>query len=138
MASAGLFAIAAVFVVLLTLQDAGLRSRRPPGWLATLPPVESLERALFSVISIGIAALSVAILAGLLFVTDLFEQHLVHKTTLALAAWFIFAVLLFGRWRFGWRGRKAARYTIAGFVVLAFAYFGSRFVLEIVLGRHWG
>jgi ABC-type uncharacterized transport system permease subunit len=83
------------------------------------------------------AALSVAILAGLLFVTDLFAQHLVHKTVLALAAWLIFAVLLFGRWRFGWRGRKAARYTIAGFVVLALAYFGSRFVLETVLGRHW-
>jgi ABC-type uncharacterized transport system permease subunit len=138
MASAGLFAIAAVCVTLLALQDAGLRSRRLPGWIATLPPVESLERALFSVISVGMAALTIAILAGLLFVTDLFAQHLVHKTVLALAAWLIFAVLLFGRWRFGWRGRKAARYTIAGFVVLAVAYFGSRFVLEVVLGRHWG
>jgi ABC-type uncharacterized transport system permease subunit len=138
MASAGLFAMAAIFVVLLAMQDAALRSRRPPGWLATLPPVESLERALYSVIAIGMASLTIAILAGLLFVTDLFAQHLVHKTVLAIAAWFIFAVLLVGRWRFGWRGRKAARYTIAGFVVLAIAYFGSRFVLEIVLGRHWG
>jgi len=138
MASAGLFTVAAVFVVLLALQDQQLRGRRPSAWLATLPPVESLERALFSVISIGMVALSVAILAGLLFVTDLFAQHLVHKTVLALAAWVIFAVLLFGRWRFGWRGRKAARYTIAGFVVLAIAYFGSKFVLEVVLGRHWG
>ncbi len=138
MGSAGMFAIAAVFVVMLALQDSALRSPRPAGWLATLPPVESLERALFSVISIGMAALSVAILAGLLFVTDLFEQHLVHKTVLALAAWAIFACLLIGRWRFGWRGRKAARYTIAGFVVLAIAYFGSKFVLEVLLGRHWG
>jgi len=138
MGSAGMFAIAAVFVVMLALQDSALRSGRPAGWTTTLPPVESLERALFSIISIGMAALSVAILAGLLFVTDLFEQHLVHKTVLALAAWAIFACLLIGRWRFGWRGRKAARYTIAGFVVLAIAYFGSKFVLEILLGRHWG
>jgi ABC-type uncharacterized transport system permease subunit len=138
MGSAGMFAIAAVLVVMLALQDAALRNGRTSGWLATLPPVESLERALFSVIAIGTAALTVAILAGLLFVTDLFAQHLVHKTVLALAAWAIFACLLFGRWRFGWRGRKAARYTIAGFVVLAIAYFGSKFVLEILLGRHWG
>ena len=138
MGSAGMFAIAAVLVVLLALQDAALRGGRAGGWLATLPPVESLERALFSVIGIGTAALTVAILAGLLFVTDLFAQHLVHKTVLALVAWAIFACLLFGRWRFGWRGRKAARYTIAGFVVLAVAYFGSKFVLEILLGRHWG
>jgi ABC-type uncharacterized transport system permease subunit len=136
--SAGMFAIAAVLVVLLALQDAALRGGRSSGWLATLPPVESLERALFSVIAIGTAALTVAILAGLLFVTDLFAQHLIHKTVLAIVAWVIFACLLFGRWRFGWRGRKAARYTIAGFGVLALAYFGSKFVLEILLGRHWG
>jgi len=138
MGSAGMFAVAAVLVVLLALQDAAIRGGRAGGWLATLPPVESLERALFSVIGIGTAALTVAILAGLLFVTNLFAQHLVHKTVLALAAWAIFACLLFGRWRFGWRGRKAARYTIAGFAVLAVAYFGSKFVLEILLGRHWG
>lgn len=138
MGSAGMFAIAAVLVVMLALQDAALRAGRTGGWLATLPPVESLERALFSVIAIGTAALTVAILAGLLFVTNLFAQHLIHKTVLALVAWAIFACLLLGRWRFGWRGRKAARYTIAGFVVLAIAYFGSKFVLEILLGRHWG
>lgn len=138
MGSAGMFTIAAALVVLLALQDSALRGGRTGGWLATLPPVESLERALFSVIAIGEAALTVAILAGLLFVTNLFAQHLVHKTVLALIAWAIFACLLFGHWRFGWRGRTAARYTIAGFVVLAVAYFGSKFVLEILLDRHWG
>lgn len=138
MGSAGMFAVAAVFVALLALQDSQLRGKRPAAWLAALPPVESLEHALFTVIATGMAALTVAILAGLLFVTDLFQQHLVHKTILALAAWLIFAVLLIGRWRFGWRGRKAARYTLAGFGVLAVAYFGSKFVLEILLGRHWG
>ena len=138
MGSAGMFAIAAILVVLLALQDSALRGGRSGGWLATLPPVESLERALFSVILTGEAALTVAILIGLLFVTNLFAQHLVHKTVLALAAWAIFACLLFGHWRFGWRGRAAARYTIAGFAVLAVAYFGSKFVLEILLGRNWG
>lgn len=138
MGSAGMFAVAAVLVVLLAVQDGQLRSKRPAAWLASLPPVESLEHALFTVLGTGMAALTVAILAGLLFVTDLFQQHLVHKTILALAAWLIFAVLLVGRWRFGWRGRKAVACTLAGFVVLALAYFGSKFVLEILLGRHWG
>ena len=138
MGSAGMFALAAVLVVLLAVQDGQLRSKRPASWLASLPPVESLERALFTVIGTGLAALTMAILAGLLFVTDLFAQHLAHKAILALTAWLIFAVLLIGRWRFGWRGRKAAAYTITGFVVLALAYFGSKFVLEVLLGRHWG
>lgn len=136
--SAGMFAVAAVLVVVLALQDAQLRSRHPAAWLTALPPVESLEHAMFTVIATGMAALTVAILAGLLFVTDLFGQHLAHKAILAVAAWLTFAVLLFGRWRFGWRGRKAAVYTLVGFGVLALAYFGSKFVLEILLGRHWG
>ncbi len=136
--SAGMFALAAVSVVLLALQDSQLREKQPARWLAALPPVDSLERALFTLIATGMAALTVAILAGLVFVTDLFAQHLVHKTVFALAAWLIFAVLLLGRGRRGWRGRKAAYYTIAGFVMLAIAYFGSKFVLEILLGRHWG
>lgn len=136
--SAGMFAVAAVIVLLLAAQDAQLRRVRPAPWLAALPPLESLEHALFTVIATGMAALTVAILMGLLFVTDLFRQHLAHKAILAIAAWLIFATLLVGRWRFGWRGRKAARYTLAGFGVLAVAYFGSKFVLEIVLGRHWG
>jgi ABC-type uncharacterized transport system permease subunit len=138
MGAAGMFSIAAVLVVLLAAQDAQLRSQRPANWLASLPPVESLEGALFTVIGTGMAALTMAILAGLLFVTDLFQQHLAHKAILALTAWLIFAILLVGRWRFGWRGRKARAYTIGGFAVLTLAYFGSKFVLEILLGRHWG
>ncbi|MGB5131650.1 MAG: cytochrome c biogenesis protein CcsA, partial [Steroidobacteraceae bacterium] len=120
--SAGMFAIAAVLVIVLAVQDGQLRSKRPAKWLTSLPPVESLEHAMFTVIGTGMAALTMAILAGLLFVTNLFQQHLAHKTILALAAWLIFAVLLVGRWRFGWRGRKAAAYTITGFIVLALAY----------------
>lgn len=138
MGSAGMFAIAAVFVVLLMLQDTQLRHAQPARWLAALPPVESLEHALFTVLATGMASLTVAILAGLLFVTNLFQQHLAHKFILALTAWLVFAVLLIGHWRYGWRGRKARHYTLAGFVLLAVAYFGSKFVLEFVLGRHWG
>jgi ABC-type uncharacterized transport system permease subunit len=47
-------------------------------------------------------------------------------------------VLLIGRVRFGWRGRTAVGWTLFGFGVLALAYFGAKFVLENVLGRHWG
>jgi len=53
-------------------------------------------------------------------------------------AWLVFGVLLIGRVRYGWRGRSAVGWTLGGFGVLALAYFGSKFVLEYVLGRHWG
>ena len=62
-------------------------------------------------------------------------QHLAHKTVLSALAWLIFGVLLFGRLRFGWRGRRAVRLVLSGIVLLVLAYFGSKFVLELVLSR---
>jgi ABC-type uncharacterized transport system permease subunit len=54
---------------------------------------------------------------------------------LSIGAWLVFATLLWGRWRFGWRGRTAIRWTVGGFVFLMLAYFGSKLVLELILGR---
>ena len=137
-AAAGLLSVAAILVLLLAAQSARLRSRRPLGLLAVLPPLESLENAVFHMVLAGFVSLSLSLLSGFLFIQDLFAQHLVHKTVLSLAAWCIFGVLLVGRHRFGWRGRQALRFLLAGYVTLALAYFGSRFVLEALLGRHWG
>jgi ABC-type uncharacterized transport system permease subunit len=52
---------------------------------------------------------------------------------LSIAAWSVFGILLWGRWRFGWRGRVAIRWTLSGFAALVLAYFGSKFVLEVLL-----
>jgi len=82
--------------------------------------------------------LTLALLTGFIFVTNLRTQHLEHKTILSCIAWVLFGVLLFGRIRYGWRGRAAVRWTLSGFGVLILAYFGSKFVLEYLLGRHWG
>ena len=93
---------------------------------------------MFRLIGVGFVLLTAALLTGFVFVTDVFAQHLFQKTLLSLVAWTIFGALLIGRWRFGWRGRSAVGWTLGGFGVLALAYFGSKFVLENVFGRHWG
>ena len=134
----GLLSIAALLAVLMAIQDRRLRSRHPFGLLRLLPPLESMERLLFTTLGAGFGLLSLAIFSGLIFVDNMFAQHLAHKTVLSLIAWLIFGVLLFGRIKFGWRGRKAIRWTLGGFAVLALAYFGSRLVLEFILDRHWG
>jgi ABC-type uncharacterized transport system permease subunit len=136
--AAGWLSMAAVLVIVLTWQNNRLRARQPLGLMSALPPVETVERLLFASLSAGFAVLTLALVTGFFFVYDAVEQHLVHKMALAIVAWIIFAVLLWGRYRFGWRGRRALRFTIGGFVALALAYFGSKFVLEIMLGEHWG
>ncbi len=115
-----------------------LRTRRSLGWLKILTPLESLESACFQSILAGFVVLTLALVSGAFFVEDLFAQHLVHKVVLALVAWVVFGVLLLGRLRFGWRGRKALRWTFAGYTLLGLSYFGSKLVLEHLLGKHWG
>jgi len=86
-------------------------------------------------LTIGFLLLTLSLLSGALFLENLFAQHLVHKTVLSIIAWIVFAVLLSGRWFYGWRGRTAIRYTLSGFVILMLAYFGSKLVLELILQR---
>jgi ABC-type uncharacterized transport system permease subunit len=93
---------------------------------------------MFRLIGAGFTLLTLALLTGFVFVTNLRTQHLEHKTILSCVAWVLFGVLLVGRTRYGWRGRAAVRWTLSGFGFLILAYFGSKFVLETVLGRHWG
>ncbi len=133
-----MFAAAAALALLTAAKDRYLRIAGSTGWAASLPPLESMEKLMFGAIAAGFALLSLAIFSGLIFVEDLLAQHLTHKTVLTVLAWMVFAVLLFGRWRLGWRGRGAINWTVAGFGLLAVAYFGSRFILEVVLGRQWG
>jgi ABC-type uncharacterized transport system permease subunit len=93
---------------------------------------------MFTAIVNGFALLTLALFSGLVFVQNLHTQHLEHKTILSFLAWGILAILLIGHWRFGWRGKLAVRWTVGGFVLLGLAYFGSKIVLESILGRHWG
>ena len=130
-----LLSIAAVQAILLYVQDVLLHNKRPGGFIRALPALETMETLLFRIIALGFVMLSVALIIGGLYLDDMFAQHLVHKTILSLIAWALFAVLLWGRWQFGWRGRIAIRWTITGFLFLMLAYFGSKFVIEMILQR---
>jgi ABC-type uncharacterized transport system permease subunit len=138
MAAAALLFAAAVTALLLVSLDRRLRTRRIADLPNVLPPLDALERVMFRLIGAGFICLTLALLTGFIFVTDLFAQHLIHKTVFSLTAWVLFGILLVGRIRYGWRGRSAVRWTLSGFGMLALAYFGAKFVLETLLGRHWG
>jgi ABC-type uncharacterized transport system permease subunit len=127
--------VAAVLAILLALQEHALRARRFDGIAAALPPLTLTETLMFQMIGAGFVLLTVAILIGFLFVDNVFAQHLIHKTVLSICAWIVFGALLLGRWRYGWRGRRAVRMTLSGMALLLLAFFGSRFVLELVLKR---
>jgi ABC-type uncharacterized transport system permease subunit len=103
----------------------------------SLPALEVLENLLIRLIAAGFLLLTLSLLSGIMFINDIFAQHLVHKTILSILAWLVFGVLLFGRWRYGWRGSTAVRLTLAGIALLLLSYFGSKLVLEVILGESW-
>lgn len=125
--------MAAIQAILLAVQDSQLRKHHPGGFVRALPPLQTMEALMFEMIFIGFVLLTISLLSGFLFLDDMFAQRLVHKTILSILAWLAFAVLLWGRHRFGWRGRTAIHWTLAGFVALALAYFGSKAVIELIL-----
>ncbi len=127
--------IAALQALLLAWQDFQLHRKHSNWFVRSLPPLQTMESLLFQMIGVGFILLSLSLATGFIFIEDLFAQHLVHKTVLSILSWTLFAVLLWGRWRYGWRGRTAIRWTLGGFAALVLAYFGSKLVLEIILRR---
>lgn len=127
--------IAALQALLLALQDRHLRSHNAKGLIRSLPPLQTMEKLLFQLITAGFALLSLSLSTGFLFVENLFAQHLIHKTVLSILAWLVFGILLAGRAFQGWRGQTVIRWTLSGFASLMLAYFGSKIVLELILKR---
>lgn len=119
--------------VLLYLQNKQLKSHNTSGLIKALPPLQTMDALLFEMIWIGMVLLTAAFAIGWPYIIDIQEQHLLHKTALSIMSWIVYATLLFGRFNFGWRGITASRWTLVGTAFLILAYFGSKFVLELVL-----
>jgi ABC-type uncharacterized transport system permease subunit len=106
-------------------------------------PLMTLERLTFRFVNVGFILLSATLLAGFFFSETLYGSAGAnwkwdHKTIFSLMAWFTFAMLLMGRSRLGWRGKRAVRMLYIGSGLLLLAYVGSRFVLEVLLERSSG
>jgi ABC-type uncharacterized transport system permease subunit len=132
-----LFTIASLHVLLMALLERQLHGGSLPMVLQRMPPLLTLEALLFRIIWAGFVLLTLTLVSGVAYSEELFGKaaQFNHKTVFGVLSWLIFAALLSGRHIYGWRGRIAVRWTLAGFLTLVLAYIGSKFVLEIILGR---
>jgi len=131
--SYGLLTVAAFQAIFLSIQEKQLHNRKPSSLINYLPPLQLMELLLFRVLSLGLFLLTFALATGFIFLDDIFAQHLAHKTLLSILAWLVFATLIWGRHYLGWRGQQAVKWTHAGYISLMLAYFGSKFVLQLLL-----
>lgn len=135
--SYGLLYVGAIIAVMTMLQEKRLRDSKLSALSSIFAPLETSESLLFKITAVGFTGLAITIISGLTFVDNLFAQPLVHKTALSLLALFIFGALLIGRIFAGWRGGRAIKLYLSGFILLFTAYFGLRFLLEQILGQSW-
>jgi ABC-type uncharacterized transport system permease subunit len=137
MVAYSLFTLAALHAVIMAFVERRLHRGELTRPLASLPPLLTMEALLFRLIAIAFVLLTLTLASGFAFSESVFGKAITfsHKTLFSIISWLIFAVLLVGRHAWGWRGRKALRLTMAGFIALLLAYVGSRFVLEVILGR---
>ncbi len=135
-ASYGLFGVAVVHAWLMTRAEARIRHAADPH---SGVPLLTMERLTFRFVGAGFLLLSATLLVGILFGNQLYGSAAPlkwdHKTAFSVLSWLTFAILLTGRVRFGWRGRRAVRVLYIGAGLLLLAYVGSRFVIEVILGK---
>ncbi|MEO8345917.1 MAG: cytochrome c biogenesis protein CcsA [Betaproteobacteria bacterium] len=132
-----LFVVAALQALVLIGLESRLRRGLPAESEGSVPPLLMLERFMFRLVGLGFALLTATLVTGFLFSEEIFGRPLTftHKNVFSVAGWLAFAVLLIGRWRYGWRGRRALRWILAGTLLLVLGYLGSKFVAEVLLSR---
>ena len=125
--------IAALQACFLAFQNYQLKHRHAASVMNRFPPLQDMESFLFELVWVGQVLLSLGVIAGFLFIDDMWATGLLHKTFFSMLAWVVFAILLWGRHKLGWRGSTAIRFTLTGFALLIVGFYGSKIVLEFIL-----
>ncbi len=124
--------IATAQAVLYAVQERRFRTKQLSRLMQALPPLQVMENTLIQLVLIGFIFLSFALLSGVFFIEDIFAQHLIHKTFFSILSWLVYATFLFGHFKYGWRGQKAARYTIWAYFLLILSYVGTEIILKLL------
>lgn len=137
-----MFTLAALSALVMLAMEKALHQTKnfsidKPGWWQGLPPLIGLDQMLVRVVFLGFVLITFTLLSGVVVSLERGYglMRFDHKTVFTIASWGLGLALLLGHKWWGWRGRVAARWTLAGFVALVMAYVGSSFVLEVVLKR---
>jgi len=119
--------------ILYGIQEKRFQQRKLTNLFKALPPLQVMEKTLIQLILMGFILLSFALLTGFFFIDDIFAQHLVHKTFFAILSWLTYATFLWGHFKKGWRGQKAAKYIIWAYLFLLLSYIGTQMILSFIV-----
>jgi ABC-type uncharacterized transport system permease subunit len=113
----GVFALASALSMIYLIEERALRRKRfdTIAFKDNGAPLEALDRLSHRLIWVGFPIFTVALVLGAIWVSKLGESLDRPEYPLAAVTWMFYAALLVVRQAYGWRGRRAARLTLAGF-----------------------
>ncbi|HEY4744765.1 MAG TPA: c-type cytochrome biogenesis protein CcsB [Desulfuromonadaceae bacterium] len=124
--SYAVFTIAFGAAVMYLFQQHFLKKKRLGALFQKLPSLNTLDDINYRCLTIGFPLLTIAIISGAIWAEKAWGTYWSWdpKETWSLITWFIYAALLHGRMTTGWRGKRAALLSIAGFLIMLFTFIG--------------
>ncbi|MDN4503707.1 cytochrome c biogenesis protein CcsA [Alteromonadaceae bacterium BrNp21-10] len=131
----GCLIIAFLYALQLSYINYRLKRKQASMLHSSLPPLMRVEAVLIKLLLVGTILLLMSLVSGFVFLDNMFADGQAHKTILSCIAWVIYVATLIGHYQFGWRGKLIIVNASIGAILLTLAYFGSRFVKEVILGH---
>jgi len=113
-----LFLLASGAAVLYLVEERRLKEKRPASLFGRLPALDALDRAEHRLLLTGFPLLTLGIITGTAWAhrIESGSPAEIARALFAYATWVLFGGVLVLRALLGWRGRRAAYGTIAGFL----------------------
>ncbi|WP_440053595.1 cytochrome C assembly family protein [Pseudoalteromonas sp. T1lg65] len=127
--------ISTLYAVQFIFIDKRLKQRDLAIMTSHLPPLMQVEKQLYQLLFVGTGLLTLALAAGFIFLDGMFAKEAIHKTVLSIVAWSIYVTVSIGHHKFGWRGKPVVIAIFTASAMVTLAYFGSRFIQEVILGK---
>jgi ABC-type uncharacterized transport system permease subunit len=112
-----LFTLAFAAAVAYLVQERRLKQKRLDGVMQRLPPLDALDKAEHRFLVLGFPLMTIGILTGTLWAREVEAGGAaeIARAAFGYVSWGLFGLVLLLRAAVGWRGRRAAYGTIAGF-----------------------
>lgn len=125
--------LATLYAIQLLYLNHVLKNHQSRVLAGYLPPLMVVERYFFRVLTSGTLLLAVSIISGFVFLDNMLAQGQAHKTILSLIAFVLYAIVISMHQVLHMRGRPLVITSVIASFILSLAYFGSRFVKDVLL-----
>jgi cytochrome c-type biogenesis protein CcsB len=122
------FAVTFVCGVMYLIQERELKTKRFGAAFDRLPALNTCDEIGYRGVTIGFALLTLGIVTGI-FWNNQRDGRFWHndpKEVMALVTWIVYLFLIHYRLTAGWRGRRVAWMSVAGFVIVMLTWLGAR------------